>query len=552
MRRPPFPQRRPDLDREDQIWRGLRLFQYYRLMLVVALTLGFVTTRDSGVLGGSQPDLFIAGLAIHLGFIISSGLLLVGRSPSSRIQVRFALLSDILALTLLMESSGGVASGLGLLIAISITVGSLLVSGRMALLFAALASLAVLAATLYGHLSGRFSAAAYTQAGLLGLTFFALALVAHGLSRRLQESERLARQRGLDLANLAQLNEYIIQHMNTGVLVADQGLRLRLMNRMAWQLLGRPPVKRGDPLARACPTLPKLILAWRRDPRPPPPLFRPHPSGQELKPGFAALGGNAEAGTLIFLEDNSRILQQAQQMKLASLGRLTASIAHEIRNPLGAISHAGQLLAESPELNPGDRRLTQIIKSNADRVNAIIETVLRLSRREQARPDYLPLDDWLGTFLTEFTSSRLLDPALFQFQARGRGFLVLADPQQLGQVLGNLCDNALKHGACDPRSPLVVQLRGPDAPGALQPTLELRDQGPGIPPELSRQIFEPFFTTGAKGTGLGLYIAKELCEINRISLEYLPVPTGGSCFRLTFHLWKATPTDEHAPRPTGG
>lgn len=184
---------------------------------------------------------------------------------------------------------------------------------------------------------------------------------------------------------MAQLNAYIIEHMNTGVLAVDQDLTIRLMNETAWYLLGMPSTKVGEPLERACNLLPDMIRDWRKDTRGTAPLFRPQLGGAELKPAFAPLGVES-GGILIFLEDSAGVTQQAQQLKLASLGRLTASIAHEIRNPLGAISHAGQLLAESPDLNGADQRLTEIIKANSKRVNTIIETVLQLSRREQARP----------------------------------------------------------------------------------------------------------------------------------------------------------------------
>ncbi len=522
--------------REQQTWRALALLFFYRLTLVLALSAAYFSGLGPSLLGSSSGNLFTATSLVYLSFVVSSGLFLYWRSPPADQQVQFTLLIDILGITLLMHASGGITSGLGLLIAVSIANGSLLLRGRPALLFAALASLAVLAEQLYAHLHGLFPVTAYTQGGMLGITFFAVALLARGLSRRVQETEHLARQRGLDLANMAQLNEYIIRHINTGVLVVDRDSTIRLMNETASQLLGLPETRADDRLSDALPELALLVDNWRQNPQTPPSTFQPQPGARELKPELTPL--NAGAGTLIILEDTARVAAQAQQMKLASLGRLTASIAHEIRNPLGAISHAGQLLAESPELNRADRRLTEIIKDNSIRVNDVIETVLQLSRRNRARPEYLWLSAWTEHFLDDFCRTRLVDPGLFQVQIAPADFQVQADPRQLQQILGNLCDNALTYAAGEDH-PLQVRFEGGLALEDHHPLLHVIDNGPGILPENVSQIFEPFFTTGAKGTGLGLYIVKELCEINNMDIEYTSIPSGGSCFRLGFRSWKS-------------
>jgi two-component system sensor histidine kinase PilS (NtrC family) len=493
---------------------------------------------DPPQVGSVLPKFFAITLLAYLAFVVASGLFQAWRWPGAEQQLQLTLLMDICTITLLMHASGGVPSGLGLLIAISIALSSLLTDGRLALLFAALASLAVLAEQVYAQLSNLFPVTAYTQGGLLGITFFTVAMLAHVLAGRLQETEQLARQQGLDLANLAQLNEYIIQHMTTGVLVVDKDATIRLMNNTAWYLLGRPDAKAGDPLRTRLPRLAKLADAWESDPRSTPGTFRPQVGGRELKPQFAQLGSEQHAGLLIFLEDRAQVMKQAQQMKLASLGQLTASIAHEIRNPLGAISHAGQLLAESPDLSHGDRRLTEIIKNNSQRVNDIIETVLQLSRRSQTHPEYVSLPHWITQFVEEFCRSHMLALERFDLCIEPTGVQVQIDTRQLAQALGNLCDNALKYsgGKADHQTP--IRLSGGRIPDSPFPILDVLDNGPGIAPKHVRQIFDPFYTTDAKGTGLGLYIAKELCEINQIDLEYMPGPLGGSCFRLSFRNWR--------------
>lgn len=235
----------------------------------------------------------------------------------------------------------------------------------------------------------------------------------------------------------------------------------------------------------------------------------------------------------MFIEDEASVTQQAQQIKLASLGRLTASIAHEIRNPLGAIGHAEQLLQESAQLDKGDQRLLEIIGTNTRRVNDIIENVLQLSRRNQARPQEFGLKEWLDQFASEFLSYHEFLESSMRIEIEPEDTLIFADPTQLRQILDNLCENSVRHFNGDIRN-IRINFRGGITPASGGPFLDVIDNGPGIPHDIARQIFEPFFTTNNQGTGLGLYIAKELSESNRVRLEYLPVKNGGSCFRMNF------------------
>ncbi|KOR29756.1 hypothetical protein TI03_01490 [Achromatium sp. WMS1] len=520
-------------------WRTLRLFFIYRLVLALSMWFVFSAHLNLAPIGNAFPKLFIITIVIYFFLLAMGALLLIWETFSAELQVQIAIYVDIVIITMVMHTSGGITTGLGLLLAISITLGSLLTGGRMALPFAALASLAVLIEQLYAESFNIFSTNvnSYTQAGLLGITFFAVALLAYGLARQLRETEQLAQQRGLDLANLAQVNEYIIQHMNTGVLVVDQSWKICLLNETAWRLLGNVRAKVGDNVRKYWPDLARQAMLWIQDLPDAAETFCVQPGGKELRPQFIPLSQNQQfGGILIFLEDSARLLEQAQQMKLASLGRLTASIAHEIRNPLGAISHAGQLLEESPSLHQSDQRLMEIIRSNSQRVNNVIESVLQLSRRSRTDPEYVTLDLWVEQFLTEFCHSHILPLEYFNVQILPPSVCIQTDTRQLTQVLENLCDNALRYSNSQTQPP-YINLYGGKFPDIPLPILEIIDNGPGIASENMRQIFEPFFTTAAKGTGLGLYIAKELCEINKIGIEYVKLTTG-SCFRLSFYHWR--------------
>ncbi len=316
--------------------------------------------------------------------------------------------------------------------------------------------------------------------------------------------------------------------MQTGIVVVDRDFAIRLINASASRLLEFPADAEDQPIGHVSPVLGRQLRAWWDGEIPEPGILRNSETGPELLPRFARLGRDREAGTLIFLEDTAAMAQQAHQLKLASLGRLTAGIAHEVRNPLGAISHASQLLAESPHLESGDFRLTEIIKQHSERVNGIIENIMQLSRGQRARPETLMLGPWLTQFIEDFRLGEGIETGAIRLTIRPEDLHVQMDPSQLRQVLWNLCQNGCRHGG--PHIGLEAGIAGES--GA--PYLDVIDDGPGIDDADQQQIFEPFFTTSPNGTGMGLYIARELCMGNQARLNYLRNSGGGSRFRITF------------------
>lgn len=518
---------------DTQNWLALRYFNLYRLLLSGLFATLFYSGTAPKLFGENNPELFGATVLIYLACVLVSGFAHRWHRPVFRIQLRLNMLIDIVAVTLLMHASGGIESGLGMLLLVTLAGGGLLMSGREILFFAAIATLSLLTAQVYSDFVLRTGGTAYTQTGILGATFFAAALLANVLAHRVRATEALATQRGIDLASMEQLNAYIIQHLQSGILVVDTEERIRLINESAWYLLGMPKLKKHELLTSVSPMLASHLTAWRQGNAMEPPPFRASPAGADLLARFTRLGSDTQAGSVIFLEDSAAMAQQAQQMKLASLGRLTASIAHEIRNPLGAISHAGQLLNESPELNSGDRRLTEIIHGQAQRVNAIIENILQLSRRERSQPQDVTLLPWLQDFAGEFTRDLHLAAGSLVIDISPSDVQVRMDPGHLRQVLWNLCENAVRHGSMGAAG-LRITLRGGLNPEARGPVLDVIDQGRGISAEDAQQIFEPFFTTNREGTGLGLYIARELCEFNKAQLRHVPDTVSSCCFRISF------------------
>ena len=245
--------------------------------------------------------------------------------------------------------------------------------------------------------------------------------------------------------------------------------------------------------------------------------------------------------SLIFLEDLSRLEDEAQRLKLVALGRLTANIAHEIRNPLSAITHANDLVREENRA-AGRERLTRIIRDNAYRLDRMVKDVLELNRRDCVQAERFDLVVYLQTFIEEFTQAEgipldgvVLDnreerPAVAQPQvqtaAHQHARLIECDRVHLNQILWNLARNAWRHSRQQSAS---VQFQVETLSGRL--ALHVIDDGPGIPLELRAQLFEPFFTTYSKGTGLGLYIARELAAANGASLDYVPGREGAD-FRI--------------------
>ncbi|HET6726315.1 MAG TPA: ATP-binding protein [Gammaproteobacteria bacterium] len=522
-------------------WELLRWLNVARAVLAGLLITLFFSQSLPGGIGASAPALFVWAAVVWFGFSVFVSFAVSKRQPGLSLQTVVQLSGDIGAVTLLMYASGGAGSGLGELLLVPLAASALILSLRFALGFAALATLSILLQECFAVLT-KVHDGAYVQAGLLGIVFFSIAGLSSALAERLRQSELLTAQRGLDVANLATLNEYIIQHLRAGVLIIDGHDNIRLANPAASRALGLVNIAGGQtPLTVAAPRLQALLDDWRRAPYASRNATLTTPDGTVLIPHFNQLGATTAAGTLAFLEDASDAAEQVRQMKLAGLGRLTASIAHEIRNPLGAIGHANQLLEESEALSRDERRLVEIIHEQTGRVNGIVENVLKLSRGgPPGKTQDVSLDEWLRQFAAEFSERHALgDEDVRVTVHKGRAPLkARVDASQLLQVVNNLAENALRYGVPENTTrygnQALVEFRLGVRPFRAQPYLEVLDHGPGVSADVAEQIFEPFYTSSSQGTGLGLFIARELCECNDATLTYHARGAGGSCFRISF------------------
>ena len=525
------------IDESDLKWRVLGTLNVFRVILALVLIALFFAGDEPRLIGDRYPAVFSATAAGYLVFAIVTGLAIRGRWVSAAPQILTQIPVDIAAIVILMHASGGIGSGLGGLLVIFVGAGSLILPYRMPAFFAAIATLAILGEQLFSQIAGVSDASNFTAAGVLGAIIFAISLAARPLARRIQFSEALAHQRGVDLANLSELNEYIVQHLRESIVVVDANNRIRLINTSAARLLGATTDCHGEQIAKVSADLASYVENWRSDPDASSHMdltVNLEEDSSQLKTHLAPLGKNdsRRGPILVFLEDSSLMNARVQQSKLASLGRLSASIAHEIRNPVGAMSHAGQLLAESSSLNDDDLRLTEIIRTHAERVSHIIDNILQLSRRESSRPERFDLEPWLRDFAQEFTRTLELQEGELSVTQAEPGLEVRMDPSHLRQVLWNLCDNAVKYAS--ETGGILVELQTGRGGRTGQPFLEVLDQGHGVDPATADKIFEPFFTARSGGTGLGLYISRELCELNRATLVHRNRETGGSIFRIVF------------------
>lgn len=512
-------------------WRSLRYFNWYRLALSSLFVVLAGIFGSSLSLGARNWKLFFAASAVYVLVVILSLALLRLRWPRFNLQLAGQIGSDIAVLSILSHASGGIQSNVGLLLMVSLAAAGLTSRGKITLFFAALASIAALLEHSYAVFYNEAVVAQYVQVALLCVSYFAVAWLANTLAKYAVDSQELAQRRGRELVNLSEANRLVMRDMQDGVLVVDDRGMIMQMNPGAARLL-RQSAAPGSLLAENFPLLFGQYALWKQTGK----LNRDSVQldvGGQARLRFVAIERDTARGAVIFLEDMQRVRAEAQQIKLAALGRLTANIAHEVRNPLSAISYAAELMHEEPG-DDGQRRLLQIVLENTQRINRIVQDVMQLNRRDRAQPEVFELVAMLRVFAEEFNLAEQLAPGVVSL-AGVPGTEVRFDRGHLRQVLWNLCRNALRYGSKLTGS-LILTMG--EAGGRV--TLDVQDDGPGIPAEQTGKLFEPFFTTAADGTGLGLYIAKELCEANGAQLEYHAQKgqsgeaRPGACFRIAF------------------
>ncbi len=466
--------------------------------------------------------------------IVSPTLLLLARSVKRGLlwQTMVGLIFDIAVVTALVNLTGGVSGGFAAILVVSTGAAGVIFGLRESLAYATFASAGLLWST-FASLAAGSSPTLIAPASLTAATYFATAVLGHYLSGRARESQALVRERSAELASMAELNEKIIERMRTGIMIVDSSDNAQLMNDAAWYLAGMP-LKRYGKVTKLTPDVADHLVTWRETGEHANNSIRLAPGVPEIVPRFAPLKPGRESDVLVFLEDTSMVARRAQEITLASLGRLSASIAHEIRNPLSAISHSAQLLVESDEICEPDRRLCDIVVRHCNRMNEIIENVLQLARQEPSRPEIVRLGEWISVFADDFRRGQDESRYTLTVIDADSDATALMDPVQMQQIVWNLCQNAMKYGRSeDGKAHIALQVGySHDQSG---PFLAVRDRGPGILEKDQERIFQPFFTTSIDGTGLGLYLCQQICAANHARLEYQSDDyEGGSEFIIHF------------------
>jgi two-component system sensor histidine kinase PilS (NtrC family) len=520
-------------------WNLLRLYHVYRLTLAGALLVALVLGYGNIRLGQHDPALFTWLTGTYLFIAVFSNLTAYFQWPDLPVQTLFFVLIDIVVLLGLIYSSGGVDAGFGILLLIPVLIPHLGNPGYVSLFLAAMSGLALVSIQVWLQAKAvAVGPAGVMHSGLVALFIILVSWVSNRWVRKASAMASLAQRRGIDLANLSQLNQSILDKLESGILVVEESGAIRHMNESAWDMLGQPGNWRSKPLQQFAPELEQHLQHWLHSISPRMASFDiRHQGTTEVRARFSQLGSQSRRATMINLEDTTEQREKLQSVKLASLGQLTASIAHEIRNPLGAISHAAQLLGESQNLDGADTRLLQIIQSNARRMNLTIESVLNLSRKKNPNRERLALKLWLHEFIKDFVQQNKLKPDQVNLFIEPADTVIEFDPAHLHQIVWNLCRNALKYAHEDPRR-LQLDIQGGNPTHTRDIMLDIIDNGHGMTETQRQRLFEPFFTTSTQGTGLGLFMSRELALSNGASLEYITLPMGGSCFRIVFSRHK--------------
>ncbi len=534
-------------DPSPSYWVSLRYLNWMRMLVPVALLASVWAFEPKALLGQMDSftfQLLVWGyLALSIGFLVA----LLRKPQRFYLQLLVHIVTDIAFVAALMRLTGSVGNSMGVLMLMPVAGAAILSPLPLALFSAAIATLVLLVNAFFHLLQDSAAVAGLVQAGLTGFACFVTALLMNSLARRLVRQEQLAAQRGQDLQNQLEINKLIIADMPNGVVVMGPDGRVRQCNPAVVDLLGEPaPIALEEGWSR----LLEKFQAWRAQPnwtnevvdfdvptnRVTVSSLMPHAT-RRIRARFMApqsgsragrgahrkTDGRASGDVLVFLEDLGVVEARAQQLKLAAMGRLSASIAHEIRNPLSAVRHASALLGEDSD-NPTQRKLTRIIELNTQRINRIVEDVLQLSRREPVQAEPLLLVPFLRQFGPEYMSEQGIPGERLQLRIDLLDTLAIRfEETQLRRVLVNLLSNALRYADEAPGAVCLFCHAGAEKHGVAYVEFGVADNGLGLSAQVRDHMFEPFYTTDARGTGLGLYIARELCLVNQATLNYRQV-----------------------------
>ena len=530
----------------ETFWRSLKTLNASRI--VIALVLLLYLSFDAMGARAQGPHLYAETCIAYLATAVVFAMVTLWWRRRFLAQLSLQIACDIAVISLLYISADGVRSGLAILYLFPLAGAAILAPLMLALFSASLVTLILIGESAWQMVFWR-GEASLTQSGVYGAAFFAMVLLVSRLAAKLIGQEELAARRGADLKIQQAINRIVMADVGDGILVVGSDGHVFTSNPAAQRMLALSGEGVDFRLADSAALAPiaQAFSAWQGwapdsaapdsavpngqgafvtikpgeddgiGPGPGPVMRSARPDlAAHLKLRFARVdtSGHETGRCVIFMQDVTAIENQAQQLKLASMGRLTASIAHEVRNPLSAIGHATALLAEDLA-EPSQARLLKIVSDNVARVNRMVEDILQLSRKVQPHSEPLLLGGFLAELRHEFQETHALADDMISLVGAGAA-PVRFDALHLREVVVNLLTNAIRYASATAGSIRLFVVSA--APGRME--LHVQDDGPGITPQVRAHLFEPFYTTSSKGTGLGLYLARELCLNNDAMLDY--------------------------------
>ena len=512
------------------------VYNGYRIIIAIFFSFSFMLAlknaqHDYWVLINLFPTffyfLFSIALFILYYFYPKNPLLMVG------------LTVDALVLTTMLYFSGGNDLQVILLFLVQVAAAFMLVRSNQAILLTIFAITLVIYQQFYQTLKSDVNYALVNNVASMAISFIGVAYLSYTLSKRLKQIELLSERQVNEVNALNAINNKIVQIIDQGVVVLSHDLEIFIANDTALEQLHLPKTLDNFNLLDISPMLAARLAPIIQEPEETlivrlgaatastPLAVGIEPNHQSFNDLRLRITQLRQQYAIIFIEDLRHEFSRAQQLKLASLGQLSASIAHEIRNPLATISQASQLLME--EVNEADSGLSddnillyEMIYHQTIRVNKIIEDVLKLSRQQRPNFVYIEPKTWLNDFIQENFSGH----DIFLHCHTDKGFMF--DNHQLAQILVNLINNGLRFSSkTEPHG--FVTLEVYEFGKSIH--IDVIDTGHGVAKENIQYLFNPFFTTDNQGTGLGLYLSQAFCQANYANLEYVP-SEGQTCFRM--------------------
>lgn len=514
------------------------IYGLYRLMIGFFLVLVNYTANEALKIGKSTSENLFSSeveyLVLGLYFILA--LILLGVFYFWRERIRTQLLIgfvfDMIILTLLLHS--GVTKDLQIVLLYMVTTAAsfMVLTLRNALIVTLIAIVSLSFQQLFNAYKGNMSILGLSDSIALSIALFAVGFLSWSISQRLSLAEASAYQNAKEIKRLHALNKEVIENIDSGIIVTNQSGNILIINQISEDLLRLPLLDANLNLSaylfereRQLHAHYKELVEWYSYDKDSDVYTLILPQKEEEPAINIRIHKKKlpEYGQLLILEDISREESYAQQLKLNSLGSLSASIAHEIRNPLNAITQASELILEDENSQKSENYdLLQMIYKQSHRINRIIEDIVKLSRQEPPKQQLIHLKQWLPDLMAQHYPN---DKIALSFRDEGE---IYFDPHHLEQICINLINNALRHTKPLPNIADVNILIHTNQRDII---MDIIDNGDGVHKNDLPNLFSPFFTKSVGGTGLGLYLSKAFSEANHAKLIYLP-HAKKTCFRL--------------------